>query len=500
VKGRGWQNLNIMFEILSRLRGWRPVRGTGRGSGCARRRARIMGIVLVLLYLLPITIATAMTLSATTAVGVGLPGLVAVLTLVLLFNRVEHDARESLREALSAAEAADRAKGQFLANMSHEIRTPMNAILGYTDLLLEDMLDKPATEEALQPIRRNGEHLLTIIDDLLDLSKIDANALRMEQVPCSPRRIVEDVLQIVQLRAYNKGLPLEVRYTRPIPERIVTDPTRLRQILLNVVGNAIKFTEQGGVRIDVRWDGATSETPSLRIDVRDTGIGMTAEQLSRLFQPFSQADESMSRRFGGTGLGLTISRRLAEILGGSIIAESDFGNGSTFTITVAAPAAADDDAPIEGRKANRLSTAAIDAENSFVPLAGVLILLAEDAPDNQRLLSHLLRKAGAEVAVADNGQVALDTALAARDEGSPFDVIIMDMQLPVVDGYEATRALREAGYDRPIVALTAHSMPADRNRCLEAGCDDYAAKPIERAALISLIRHWSQQHTAALET
>ena len=394
-----------------------------------------------------------------------------------------------LNEAKIASEQASRAKSEFLANMSHEIRTPMTAILGYTDLLFEDsdLAKSPERRmEALRTIQRNGAHLLGILNDILDLSKIEAGKLAVETIPCSPVSIVEETLSLMGVRARAKAIDFRVEYETPVPVEIRTDPTRLRQILINLVSNAIKFTESGSVKILIRLN--TQNRPRLEFDVVDTGIGMSADQQRRLFQPFSQGDSSTMRQFGGTGLGLTICRRMAEMLGGDVrLVESRPGRGTRFRFQIAA-------GPLEGvRMINPQSEEDFletlqGLAGSREPLQGLRILLAEDGPDNQRLISFVLRKAGALVTLAENGQRAVEEALQAETIGPAFDVILMDMQMPVLDGYGATRCLRDNGYSRPIIALTAHAMTGDRDRCLKAGCDDYATKPIERARLITQIR------------
>jgi PAS domain S-box-containing protein len=386
-----------------------------------------------------------------------------------------------LRDAKQVAEAADRAKGMFLANMSHEIRTPMTAILGFADLLADTAVDKGAVE-AIQIIRRNGDNLLQIINDILDLSKIESNKCKIEQIACSPRQVVTEVICLMKVRANAKGLSLALEVQRDVPETITTDPIRLRQILVNLIGNAIKFTELGGVQVTMQLD-ARSDEPKLRFDVIDTGIGLSEEQIGRLFQPFSQADTSTSRCYGGSGLGLAISKRLAEMLGGDLTVTSVLGKGSTFRASIATGS-------LDGKKPIDQPCEAAQGTSCVLQSAIRLdscILLAEDGPDNQRLIAHVLRKAGADVAVAENGQVAFDLALAARQAGNPFDVILMDMQMPVMDGYQATRELRSAGYCGPIIALTAHAMTEDRQKCLDAGCNDYTTKPIDRAVLLECI-------------
>jgi signal transduction histidine kinase/ActR/RegA family two-component response regulator len=401
--------------------------------------------------------------------------------------------QQQLQEAKTRAEAATRTKSEFLANMSHEVRTPMTAILGFTDILLEQNTPEivsPERIEAARTIKRNAEYLLSVLNDILDLSKIEAGKMTIERVACAPGQIVEEVTSLMRGRAEAKGLALHVEYAGPVPETLCTDPTRLRQILVNLLGNAIKFTERGEVRLIVRCCDAGPD-PSLQFDVADTGLGMTAEQLSKLFRPFTQADTSTTRRFGGTGLGLTISKRLAELLGGDIeVVETQPGVGTRVRAAVAT-------GPLEGVKmiTDPQPTASVTAEagdsvvqNDRLALDGCKILLAEDGPDNQRLFTRILNRAGATVTIVDSGDQAVNAALAARDAGRPFDVILMDMQMPVMDGYEATRLLRREGYAGPIVAATAHAMTSDRQRCVDCGCDDYVSKPIDRAALIRTIR------------
>jgi PAS domain S-box-containing protein len=410
-----------------------------------------------------------------------------------------------LEEAKSEAETANRVKSEFLANMSHEIRTPMTAILGYADILVENVSDRQGIEAA-DTIRRNGAYLLDIINNILDLSKIEAGKMEVERIAHSPVGTVAEVASLMRVRAEAKKLKIATEFRGPIPETIQTDPIRLRQILFNLVGNAVKFTEFGEIRIVTSLRREEGKRPLLQFDVIDTGIGMSPEQIAKLFRPFSQADASTSRRFGGSGLGLTISRRLANLLGGDICLRSQPGRASTFSVTI-------DPGPLDGvPMLHNPSEAASDGvgrrkqPHGEAPRLEGRVLLAEDGPDNQRLIAFLLRKAGAEVAIVENGQAAVDAVVAGQSSADetesdcrrPFDVILMDMQMPVLDGYSATRRLRSMGYGGPIVALTAHAMIQDRQKCLDAGCDDYLAKPVDRLVLLETVaRHLSANYAQA---
>ena len=386
-------------------------------------------------------------------------------------------------EARRAAQEASRLKSEFLAHTSHEIRTPMTALVGYTELLGDPDLSPAERAEGLATVRRNGEHLMTIVNDILDLSKIESGRMTIERIACSPFALVAEVAAVLRPRAAHDGLAFAVEYRSPLPETIETDPTRLRQILLNLVGNAIKFTPRGSVRLEV---GPVEDT-RLRFEVIDTGIGLDAEQQARLFTAFSQADASTTRRFGGTGLGLAISKRLAGMLGGDLRVRSLPGEGSTFTLTIDVGSLAGVrllDRPPEVRAAAERPEPSADERQA---LRG-RILLAEDGLDARRLLARHLRAAGAEVETAENGLVACELALRAAEAGAPYDLILMDMQMPELDGYAAAARLRAAGYRGPIVALTAHAMEDERARCLGAGCDGFATKPILRRTLIEVAR------------
>jgi len=408
------------------------------------------------------------------------------------------DVVEQLEVAKERAEQSARSKSEFLANMSHEIRTPMTAILGYTDVLLQEIADNPHVQDSLTTIKRNGEHLLQIINDILDISKIEAGKMQVEIIPTSPTQLIADVYTLMAVRAQEKDIELKYEFATRMPHTVQTDPTRLRQILLNLVSNAIKFTDKGSVKIKAAIEPSVPGQCDTRLAVyvQDSGIGMSEEQKGKLFQPFTQADTSMSRRFGGTGLGLTISQRLAHKLGGKISVESKPGQGSTFCVSVATGVVCSLD---PGSVEVQISPVGISSE--IVPAAAIeppkakasdklncRLLLAEDGQDNQKLISFLLKKAGAEVVIAENGAIAVEKVLDASSGGEPFDLVLMDMQMPIMDGYTATRMLRRQGIILPIVALTAHAMSGDREKCLQAGCSDFATKPINRQRLIQTIQ------------
>jgi len=385
-------------------------------------------------------------------------------------------AEQQIHQAKEAAESATRSKTDFLANMSHEIRTPITAIVGFADMMLDPGQSKSDWHDNLQTIRRNARHLLELINDILDISKIEADRMSVERIECDLSALLADVLSLMNARAGEKGLALTMTFASAIPRTMVTDPLRLKQILMNLISNAVKFSHAGTIELQAEHQ-QVDHGGLLCFRVIDSGIGMTEKQIAGLFQPFTQADSSTTRKYGGTGLGLTISRRLARLLGGDISAQSDYGHGSTFEVTVEAELPADVSwmTNIDDATAARETDGRTDEP---VRLSG-RILLAEDGRDNQRFISAMLRQAGAEVVIAENGRIAVE-----RVEAERFDMVFMDMQMPEMDGYQAASFLRAKGYTLPIVALTAHAMSDDRTKCLQAGCSDYLTKPIDRQLLV----------------
>ncbi len=398
----------------------------------------------------------------------------------------EHLAAEAVRESEQRAQAASISKSEFLANMSHEIRTPMTAVLGYTELLTRGEAD-PEKLDYLRTIKRNGNFLLEIINDILDLSKIEAGGLEIDRTSFAPHQLVGDVHALMSVRASEKKLALDVVYKGHIPAQVESDPKRLKQILVNLIGNAIKFTERGKVTLEV--DFRPGEEPQLQFDVVDTGIGMTEQQQARLFQPFSQGDASVTRAFGGTGLGLAISQRLAEMLGGRISATSAFGEGSTFSCLISAG-----DVDME-QLVLPAAGSVVDTEStpSVLPDLDCRVLVVDDRRDVRFLARHFLTRSGAEVELAEDGLQALEIITGKlRGESPQIDLILLDMQMPRLDGYQTASRLRDIGCECPIVALTADAMQGDMNRCLASGCNDYLSKPINSATLIQLVADYTQ--------
>ena len=392
---------------------------------------------------------------------------------------------EELKKSKEAAEEANLAKSRFLANMSHEIRTPLTAIIGFAETALEEGQDPENNRHALQTIRQSGEHLLNLINDVLDFSKIEAGKLEIENTRINPVELVHEVETIMSPHARKKGLDFSLDLQYPLPEAIVSDPLRLKQILLNLCGNAIKFTDSGYVTIRLQYL-ASSDT--LVYSVLDSGIGMNADQITKLFKPFSQADASISRRFGGTGLGLSFSSKLAELLNGSLSVTSETGKGSMFSLQLMR---ANPEGGIQALNAARDNTGTNKAmQQSIEPVTGLSgnILLAEDNELNQLLIKRLLEKTGANITVAENGQVAVELA-----QKQPFDLVYMDMQMPVMSGIDAVRMLRANNYSKPIVMLTANVTLEDKIQCNEAGCNDYLTKPVNRKQLYEITEKYLTQ-------
>ena len=386
---------------------------------------------------------------------------------------------EQLQTAQHLAESANRAKSDFLANMSHEIRTPMTAILGYSDLIASRLQD-PDDLQCIETIRTNGRFLVEIINDILDLSKIEADKMELALERVSPEVIISDVISLLDMRAREKKIDLSASVDSELPETIQTDPVRLRQILLNLLGNAIKFTELGSVRLVARFD---AQRARLLFDIVDTGIGIQPEHLPKLFQPFTQADASVTRNHGGTGLGLAISKRLAHLLGGDLNVESQPRQGSKFTVEIDAGDLSD----VRLVASNIVRGCAPRSRNDEpLPQISCTALVVDDRREVRYLAQHFIEEAGGKVLVAQNGAEALE--LLSGDTGSQVDLVVMDISMPVMDGYTAARNLRERGFTRPIIALTANAMQGDREKCLAAGFNDYATKPLDRRILVETIK------------
>jgi signal transduction histidine kinase/DNA-binding response OmpR family regulator len=392
---------------------------------------------------------------------------------------------DELAKAKREVEIAYREKSEFLANMSHEIRTPMTAILGYAKLLKNPAISPKERDRFIEIIQRNGESLLLLINDVLDLSKIEAKRMVVEPQACSLWKIVDEVIGLMQHRAAEKGLSLAADYVYPLPDKIRTDPLRLRQILLNLVSNAVKFTNQGNVLVRVRWATAPGSPPRVEFEIADTGIGMTREVVGRLFRPFVQADASTARRFGGTGLGLAISGCLTQMLGGEIRVESEPGHGSTFILSID-PGSVNDATLCYASPSGKETRGAGSTEPGGVRLSG-RVLVAEDSEDVRQLVRLILEGVGLEVDCVASGRAALEYAMTSAVAGRSYDVILLDVQIPELDGCETARRLRQRGWHAPIVAFTSSVLPSDLQDCIEAGCNDCIAKPFQPEELCEKI-------------
>ncbi|MCL2742539.1 MAG: ATP-binding protein [Planctomycetaceae bacterium] len=450
---------------------------------------------------------------------------------------------DNLAAARKLSQAAVKAKGEFLSSVSHEVRTPMNALLGFSNILvqrIENVCPPEVVEESkgiFEIIQKSGQNLLTIINDILDYSRIESNLLQIESVPLSIKQVIEDVWQMEHNDIVAKHLDFSVRYKEPMPELILSDPVRLRQILLNLIDNAVKFTNNGSIAVHCEAvpisggvaDTAEQNTPNsrkvpnsalLRIEVIDTGIGIFKDDLEKIFEPLTQVDQSNKRRFGGNGLGLSIARRLAQLMDGDITVSSTPNKGSNFTLQLNVFLPNEEQAAavlekirkkesgtltgsdsssskyVNSQKTNPAFDGNVEKQNEEKDVAGqhplknFRILLVEDMLINQIVIATQLRDAGARVDIADNGKIAVDKINLAIDDGLFYDIVLMDMQMPVMDGYEAVSLLRSQGYTKPIIAITAHVLTGDKEKTIAAGCDNYIAKPVEKQILVNMVKKY----------
>ena len=428
-------------------------------------------------------------------------GFISTTLIVSLFimYRIDSIAKERSAQALRVAniqvERANEMKSAFLANMSHEIRTPLGVMLGFADLLAGAGLSDVERVKYVDVIRRNGKALSQIINDILDLSKVEAGKIAIEKIEFNLTEILTDIADLFDLKAEEKGMVFSIETMGSLPKTYLSDPTRIRQILINLVSNAMKFTEHGSVQLHCEWEAGlhASHEGELIFTVTDTGLGMNLDQQGRLFQAFSQADDSIAREYGGTGLGLLLSRRLARLLGGDVeLTYSAPGRGSTFVARIPAYASISDDRPLAHLKRQSQNVRASQLSQPVLTnlLQDVRILLAEDAPDNQLLLTHILESRGAKVSVVSNGRDAVNSALKGDQ-----DLILMDVQMPIMGGHEAAHELRKKGYRGPIVALTAHAMLEEREKSHHYGYNDFLTKPIDSEKLILTIKqHMGELH------
>ncbi|TWU46627.1 hybrid sensor histidine kinase/response regulator [Rubripirellula reticaptiva] len=407
----------------------------------------------------------------------------AVVTFVDITERLK--VADELRAARDAAERANQAKSQFLANISHELRTPIAAILGFTEVLKQEVTD-PRTHGRLDVIHRNGNYLIKLLNDVLDLSRIEAGKLTITKSSTPLGQLLDDVNELMQVRTVEYNNNLDFHYPGDLPVTISTDPARLRQVLTNLLANALKFSPNGQIDLKVHLDDA-NQNSRLMFIVKDNGIGISDEQQRHLFEPFQQADASISERFGGTGLGLSITRRLVEALGGEIAVESTIGSGSTFTVSIPV-APIGEVRPLRYEKSLRRDHVVKQRpmRNGTPGKLVAKVLIADDMRDVRFVAEHFLKRAGCSVHIAEDGRQAVDMVFNAQTSGKPFDLVLMDLQMPVLDGMSAVIMLRDQGCEVPVIALTADAMKGTRDKLLDAGFNEYLSKPLDAKSLLTV--------------